>query len=113
MPSPKSAKKCRRKLEKYVRANINPLSTDFSFCSLFFIRKMWRGHSKPSKGKRRRLSSSASSEKSGDIHGQDQPSDTEQPIPEPTHTRERTYYTDSEGDSAEDDYEDANNNNSY
>ena len=75
---------------------------------------MWRGHSKPSKRKRRRLSSSASSEKSGDIHGQDEPSDTEQPIPEPTHTRERTYYyTDSEGDSAEDDYEDANNNNSY
>ena len=99
MSYPTTPKQCRRKLRK---PTTNTLSTNYSYCSLYYIRKVWGAYAKPSKG--RRLSSS--SEKSGDIHGRG-----EQTKPEPT--REKTYYTSSEGDSDEDDYEDANNNNSY
>ena len=147
MSYPSTPKQCRRKLRK--KPTTNTLSTDYSYCSLFYIRKILGSLYKPSKG--RRLSSS--SEKSGDFHGRPlfpggmapphfgrsvnpisieggrlfPPNNTgtpgfsdfptalhghgEQPKPEPT--REKTYYTSSEGDSDEDNYEDANNNNSY
>jgi hypothetical protein len=125
MASPKNPKKCRRKLQR-------SLSTDFAYCSLFYIRKVWGGHAKPSKEGRKRLYSGdnpgylyghsgqsdseqsdteqSDAEQSDTEQSDTKQSDNEQPISELTTTRERTYYTSSEGDSDEDDQDDANNN---
>ena len=130
MASPKNPKKCRRKLQR-------SLSTDFAYCSLFYIRKVWGGHAVSSKEGRKRLysgdnpgylyghSGQSDSEQSDTEQSETKQSDAEQsdteqsnaeqsaneqPISEPTTTRERTYYTSSEGDSDEDDQDDANNN---